>query len=175
MLAAPLRKNPLIRKRLVPVVHAVEHGCYRNACNVDIRESPGLDENMDGDSAAFSGIPANGVSAMADSVLHGESSKRLATPRNTKDKITFNQPNRPNRQTPQTKHKALPDSVSPVAEEAEIQTLTGGVAEARRESHRVAAARRKAARVRDAARLNQAMACIHQERWPEAMLDELHS
>ena len=41
-------------------------------------------------------------------VLHGESSKYLATPRNTKDKITYNQPNRPNRQTPQTKHKALP-------------------------------------------------------------------
>ena len=41
-------------------------------------------------------------------MLHGESSKRLATPRNTKDKITYNQPNRPNRQTPQTKHKALP-------------------------------------------------------------------
>ena len=42
------------------------------------------------------------------SVLHGESSKRLATPRNAKDKITYNQPNRPNRHTPQTKHKALP-------------------------------------------------------------------
>ena len=41
-------------------------------------------------------------------VLHGESSKRLATPRNTKDKITYNQPHRPNRQTPQTKHKTLP-------------------------------------------------------------------
>ena len=42
------------------------------------------------------------------SVLHGEISKCLATPKNTKDKITYNQPNRPNRQTPQTKHKALP-------------------------------------------------------------------
>ena len=41
-------------------------------------------------------------------VLHGESSKCLATPRNTEDKITYNQPNRPKRQTPQTKHKALP-------------------------------------------------------------------
>ena len=35
-------------------------------------------------------------------VLHGESSKRLATPRNTqKTRNTYNQPNRPNRQTAQ--------------------------------------------------------------------------
>ena len=31
--AAPLLANPLIRKRLVPAVNAVEHGCYGNACN----------------------------------------------------------------------------------------------------------------------------------------------
>ena len=77
---------------------------------------------MHGDSAAFSAFPANGVSAMAD-------------------------------------------SVSPVAEEAEEWMVTGGVAEARRESRSVAAARSNTARVRDDPTLNQAMACIHPGRW----------
>ena len=97
--AAPLRKNPLICKRLVPAVNAVEHDCYSNAYDGDVRESPILFENEHGDSAAFSLLPTNGVSAMAD-------------------------------------------SVSPLAEEAEIQTVTDGAAEARREFRRVAAARR---------------------------------
>ena len=44
--AAPLRKNPLIRKRLVPDVNAVEHGCYGNACVGDVKESPRQDENV---------------------------------------------------------------------------------------------------------------------------------
>ena len=70
---------------------------------------------------------------------------------------------------------AMADSVSSVAEEAEVQTVSGGPAETRREPCRVAAARRNAARVRDDPTLNQAMACIHRERWLEAMLDELHS
>ena len=70
---------------------------------------------------------------------------------------------------------AMADSVSSVAEEAEVQTETGGLAETRRESRCVAAARRDAARVRDDPTLNQAMACIHRERWIEAMMDELHS
>ena len=70
---------------------------------------------------------------------------------------------------------AMADSVSPVAEKAEVQTVTGGVEETRRESRLVAAARRNAARVRDDTTLNQAMACMHRERWLEAMLDELHS
>ena len=129
--AAPSRKNPLIRKRLVPAVNAVEHDCYGNACN-DVKESPRLDESMRGDSTVFSACSADGVSAMAD-------------------------------------------SVSSVAEEAEVQTVTGGPSEARRESRRVAAARRDAVGVRDDPTLNQAMACIHRERWLEAMLDELHS
>ena len=60
-------------------------------------------------------------------------------------------------------------------EEAEVQTVTGGPVETRRESHPVAAARRNAARVRDYPTSNQAMACIHRERWLEAVLDELHS
>ena len=51
--AAPLRKNPLIRKRLVSPVNAVEHGCHGNACSDDVRQSPRLDENVHGDSAAF--------------------------------------------------------------------------------------------------------------------------
>ena len=70
---------------------------------------------------------------------------------------------------------AMADSLSSVAEEAEVQTVTGGPAETRRESRRVVVARRNTARVRDDPTLNQAMACIHQERWLKAMLDELHS
>ena len=50
----------------------------------------------------------------------------------------------------------MADSVPPVAEEAEVQTVTGGAAETRRESRRVAAARRNAAK--DDPTLNQAMA-----------------
>ena len=132
VLQAPLRQNPLIRKRLAPAVNAVERDCYGNACNDDVRESPRLDENLHGDSAAYSVSPVNGVSAMAD-------------------------------------------SVPPVAEEAEAQTVTGEAAQARCESRRAAAARRNAARVRDDPTLNLAMACIHRERWLEAMLDELRS
>ena len=113
-------------------MNAVERACYGNACNGDVRESPRLDENVHGDSAAFAASPVNGVSAMAD-------------------------------------------SVPSVAEEAEIQTVIGEAAQARRESRRVAAARRDAVRVRDDPTLNQAMACIHRQRWLEAMLDELHS
>ena len=70
---------------------------------------------------------------------------------------------------------AMAKSVPSVAEEAEIQTVTDGVTETRRESRRVPAARRSAARVRDDPTLNQAMACIHRERWLQAMLNELHS
>ena len=130
--AAPWRKNRLIRKRLVPAVNAVEHGCHGNACSDDVRESPSLDENVHGDSAAFPAHSANGVTAMAD-------------------------------------------SVPPVAGEAEVQTDTGGPVETRRESRRVAATRRNAARLRDDPTLNSATSCIHRERWLEAMLDELHS
>ena len=70
---------------------------------------------------------------------------------------------------------AMADSVPSFAEDAEVQMVTGGAAETRRESCRVAAARRNAARVRDDPTFNHAMACIHRERWLEAMLDELHS
>ena len=70
---------------------------------------------------------------------------------------------------------AMVASVSPVADGAEVQTVIGGAAETRRESRRVATARRNATRVRDEPTLNQAMACIHRELWLEAMLDELHS
>ena len=38
--AAPLRKNPLIRKRLAPAVNTVEHDCYGNACTDEVKESP---------------------------------------------------------------------------------------------------------------------------------------
>ena len=60
--AAPLRKNPLIRKRLAPAVNAVERACYGNACNGDVRESPRLDENVHGDSAAVSAPPVKTLS-----------------------------------------------------------------------------------------------------------------
>ena len=66
--AAPLRQNPLIRKRLVLAVNAVEHGCYGNACAGGVQEFPRLDEHVHVDSAACSAPPANGVSAMADGV-----------------------------------------------------------------------------------------------------------
>ena len=59
---------------------------------------------------------------------------------------------------------AMADSVPPVAEGAEIQTVTGEAAQAGRESRRVGAARRDATRVRDDPTLNQAMACIYRER-----------
>ena len=70
---------------------------------------------------------------------------------------------------------AMANSVSSVAEEVEIPTVTGSVAETRRESRHVAAARMNAAMVRDDPTLTQAMACIHRERSLEAMLDEVHS
>ena len=69
----------------------------------------------------------------------------------------------------------MADSVSPNAEEAEVQQVTGSFGETQCESRHVAAARRTAARVRDDPTLNQAMACTHRERLLEAILDELHS
>ena len=51
--AAPLRKNRLIRKRVAPAVNAVEHDCYGNACNDDVKESPRLDESMHVDSTVL--------------------------------------------------------------------------------------------------------------------------
>ena len=74
--AAPLRQNPLIRKRLGPAVNSVEHRCYGNACDEDVKESPRLDENVHGDSTAFSVSPVNGVSAMADSVSPFQKKRR---------------------------------------------------------------------------------------------------
>ena len=55
--------------------------------------------------------------------------------------------------------------------------MTGKGKSARRESRRVVAAKKKAARVRDELTLNQAMACIHRKRWLEVicMLDEVSS
>ena len=93
-------------------MNAVEHDCYGNACNDDVKEAPKLDESMHGDSTVFSAYSAAGVSAMAD-------------------------------------------SVSSVAEDAEVQTVTRGPAETRRESRRVAPARRDAARVRHDPVVNQ--------------------
>ena len=70
---------------------------------------------------------------------------------------------------------AMADSVPPNAETEASQTVTGRSKNARRESRRVAASKKKATRVRDEPTLRQAMACIHKERWLEAMLDELTS
>ena len=66
-------------------------------------------------------------------------------------------------------------SVSLAADGADVQTVTGGAAETRLESRRVATTKRNATRVRDEPTLNQAMACIHRELLLKAMLDELHS
>ena len=51
--AAPFRSNPLVCKRLVPAVNAVERGCHGSACEGDVTESPRLEMNVHGDSAAF--------------------------------------------------------------------------------------------------------------------------
>ena len=128
--AAPLRANPLIRKRLVPVVNAVEGRCYGNDREGDETMPPGQNENAEGNST---------VSVDVKVVL------------------------------------AMADSVPPNAETEASQTVTGRSKNARRESRQVAASKKKATRVRDEPTLRQAMACIHKERWLEAMLDELTS
>ena len=68
---------------------------------------------------------------------------------------------------------AMPDSVQPTAETEASQTVTGRGKNARRESRRVAAFKKKATRLRDQPTLRQALARIQKERWLEAMLDEL--
>ena len=118
---APLRTNPLIRKRLVPAVNAVEGHCYGNDREGDETIPPGRDENAEGKSTISAAVDAKGVFAMADSV-----------PR--------------------------------IAETEASQTVTGRSKNARRESRRVAASKKKATRVRDEPTLRQAMACIHKER-----------
>ena len=70
---------------------------------------------------------------------------------------------------------AMADNVPPNAETATSQTVTGGGKNARCESRHVAASTKKATNVRDEPTLRQALACIHKERWPQAMLDELTS
>ena len=50
--------------------------------------------------------------------------------------------------------------------------MTGGGKNSLRESRRVAASKKKAARVPDEPTLRQAMACTHKDRLLEAMLDE---
>ena len=70
---------------------------------------------------------------------------------------------------------AMADSVPPNAETEASQTETGRSKNARRESRRVAASKKKATRVRDEPTLRQPMACIHKESWLEAMLDKLTS
>ena len=51
--------------------------------------------------------------------------------------------------------------------------MIGGSKSARRESRHVAAGKKKAARCRDEPALNQAMVCVHRERWLEAMLEKM--
>ena len=50
MPAAPLRSNPLIRKRLIPAVNAVEGRCYGNDRVGDETKPPGQDEIAEGKS-----------------------------------------------------------------------------------------------------------------------------
>ena len=66
--AAPLRNNPLIRKRLVPVVNALEGRCYGNDREDDETMPPGQDENAERKSTVSAAVDAKGVLAMADSV-----------------------------------------------------------------------------------------------------------
>ena len=66
--AAPLRANPLIRKRLVPSVNAVEGRCNGNDCEGDEMMPPGQGENAEGKSTVSVDVDAKGVSVMADSV-----------------------------------------------------------------------------------------------------------
>ena len=70
---------------------------------------------------------------------------------------------------------AMADGVPPTAETEVSQTVIGRCKNARRASRRVAASKKKAARVRDEPTLRQAMACIHKERWLEVKSDELSS
>ena len=66
--AAPLRKNLLIRKLLVPAVNAVEGRCYGNDREDDVTMPTGHDENAEGKSAVSAAVDAKGVLAMADRV-----------------------------------------------------------------------------------------------------------
>ena len=66
--AAPLRANPLICKRLVPAVNAVEGLCYGNYREGDETMPPGQDENAEGKSSVSAAVDVKGVLAMADSV-----------------------------------------------------------------------------------------------------------
>ena len=57
----------------------------------------------------------------------------------------------------------MADSVPPNVETATLQTVTGGGKNARRESRREAASKKKAAPVRHEPTLWQSMACIQRE------------
>ena len=137
--AAPLRRNPLIRKRLVPVVAAMDCAGGDAAADLaalNLNDTPRQDAcEQEGMSIVESAVDwSEDVSAEADCV--------------TSDA-----------------EKTAPTQVSPV----------GGKTARRIESRRVAAARKRAAAFSDEPTLNQAMKCIHRERWLEAMLEELAS
>ena len=68
MPAAPLRNNPLIRKRLVPSANAVEGHCYGNERKDYGTMPPGHDENAEGKSSVSAAVDAKGVLTMADRV-----------------------------------------------------------------------------------------------------------
>ena len=72
--AAPLRANPLIRKRLVPAVNAVEGPCYGNDREGDEMMPLGRDENAEGKSTISVDADANGVLAMCQ-----DRAKRLSS------------------------------------------------------------------------------------------------
>ena len=59
---------PLIRKRLVPAVNAVEGLCYGNDREGDETMPPGQEENAEGKSTISVDVHATGVLAMTDSV-----------------------------------------------------------------------------------------------------------
>ena len=73
--AAPLRRNPLIRKRLVPNVNAVERGCENSSCENNTRhdsqDNPRQVRNAIGNPAALCAVAAPDVSVRADSTSSG--------------------------------------------------------------------------------------------------------
>ena len=59
--AAPMRNNPLFRKRLLPAVNDVERPCHGSDCGRNENESQRLIENADGNSKVLSVVPDKGV------------------------------------------------------------------------------------------------------------------
>lgn len=64
MPASPWRANPLICKHILPSVNVVQRGCHGKACDVEVSESPKLDDTAGRESTARFVVTVQGVSAM---------------------------------------------------------------------------------------------------------------